>query len=567
VKNNVELEKIRHSAAHLVAHAILELHPKTLLTIGPPTENGFFYDILPNINLKDADLPLLEQKMHEISERCLPITHEQMAKNQARILYANNPFKLELIDSIAGDTVGIARQGDFYDLCKGGHVEHTGQIQYFKLLHLSGSYWKANRSNQVLQRVSGTAFLSAQALAEWEQQKNDAQKYDHRKLGKELDLFSFHDEGVGFPFFHAKGKKVLTIMREYLQKVLDDNGYQEISTPIMLHDSLWKQSGHYEHYRKNMYFCQTIEEESYAIKPMNCPGAIVLYRERPRSYRELPLRLSEFGMVHRYELSGVLHGLFRVRAFTIDDGHIFCMPDQLNQEILTDVQTILNVLVKFGFNDISIKLATKPEHAIGSQQLWNEATDALINALETINHPYTIAEGDGAFYGPKIEYHIKDSMGRSWQCSTTQIDFFQPQRFDLAYTASSGKKEQPVMIHRAIYGSFERFFGILLEHYKGVLPFWLAPIQIKVLPITDAHAAYAQLVTNLLKNECLRVVMDTTSDPIAEKIKIALQEKIPWMVIIGKKEENNKTVTIRMHDGTQQFGLTIQELISMIPKQ
>lgn len=558
--NKKELEIMRHSAAHLAAHALLELFPETKLTLGPPTEEGFFYDVLPVTNLKEADLVRIEEKMHEIANRDLPITHEQMSKKEARELYKDNPFKLELIDGIEGDTVGIARQGDFYDLCKGGHVSSTGAIQHFKLLNLSGSYWRGNRDGQALQRVTGTAFLTKQELLDYEKRREEAQLYDHRRLGKQLDLFSFHLEGVGFPFFHPKGKLILTIMQDYLRKVLQKAGYQEISTPIMLSDTLWKQSGHYDHYKQNMYFCE-IDETTYAIKPMNCPGAILIYKERPRSYRELPLRLAEFGLVHRHELSGVLHGLFRVRSFTIDDGHIFCTPDQLEVEALADIKLIHKVMSHFGFENIEIKLATRPENSMGSDELWQKATNALKNALDKANKPYTIAEGDGAFYGPKLEYHIKDSMDRSWQCSTTQIDFFQSERFDLSYIASNGKKERPVIIHRAIYGSFERFLAIVLEHYKGNLPLWLAPVQIQILTITDEQKQYAQDIAQELLERDIRVTIDESTDPISGKIKTAQLEKIPWMLIIGKKEVESNTIALRARDGKQEFGLSLDQLL------
>lgn len=561
-----ELEIMRHSAAHLAAHALLELFPQTKLTIGPPTEEGFFYDVLPVTNLKETDLALIEAKMHELATQNLPITHEQVSKQEARKLYKDNPFKLELIDSIEGDTVGIAKQGSFYDLCRGGHVSSTGQIKYFKLLNLSGSYWRGNRDGQALQRITGTAFLTEQDLINYEKRCEEAQMYDHRRLGKQLDLFSFHLEGVGFPFFHPKGKTIITVMQNYLRKVLDKAGYQEISTPIMLNDSLWKQSGHYDHYKKNMYFCD-IDDITYAIKPMNCPGAILIYQERPHSYRELPLRLSEFGLVHRHELSGVLHGLFRVRAFTIDDGHIFCTPEQLEQETLADIQLIHKVMNHFGFNDITIKLATKPDDAMGSNELWNKATQALKNALDKAKKNYVIAEGDGAFYGPKLEYHIKDSMDRSWQCSTTQIDFFQPERFDLSYIASTGQKERPVMIHRAIYGSFERFLAIILEHYKGNFPLWLAPVQIQLLTITEAQKEYAIQLMNQLADHGIRVKLDESADPISGKIKTAQMEKVPWMLVIGNKEVENNTIALRTREGKQEFGLTFDQLLSKYKEQ
>jgi len=558
--NEKKLERLRHSAAHLLAHAVSELYPDTKLTIGPATKEGFFYDCLPTTNFKEEDLPAIEQRMREISKRNVPITHKQISKKEARELYKDNPFKLELIDQIPGDTVGLAQQGDFYDLCRGGHVYSTGKIKHFKLVGLSGSYWRADKKNQALQRISGTAFPTATALEQYEQRKADALKYDHRKLGKQLDLFSFHEEGTGFPFFHAKGKKVLNLMSDFLRKKLEDAGYLEVSTPMMLNDDLWRKSGHYDHYKNNMYFC-TIEEKHYAIKPMNCPGMIMIYKERPRSYRELPLRMSEFGLVHRYELSGVLHGLFRARAFTIDDGHIFCMPNQIEDEVLTTIKMTYDVLKRFGFKNIDVRLSTRPKDSMGSDELWDKAIKALETALKNANVPYAIQEGEGAFYGPKIEFHIQDSMGRTWQCGTIQVDFFLPERFDLNYIASSGKKERPVMIHRAIYGSFERFLGILLEHYKGRLPFWLAPVQAKVLTITDKQKDYARTIMNTLKKSGIRVEMDESSDPIAGKIKTAQLEEVPWMLVLGDKEMVNNTATLRYLDGKQEFGLTIDQLL------
>jgi threonyl-tRNA synthetase len=558
--NVSQIEKIRHSTAHLLAQAVKELYPKTILTIGPPTKDGFFYDFLPETNFKDEDLPKITQRMKEIAERNIPLTHKQIPKDEARKLYKDNQYKLELIDLIPGDTVGLAEQGDFYDLCKGGHVTSTGELKNFKLLHISGSYWRADRDGQPLQRITGTAFATPKELRLYEKRVEEAQKYDHRKLGKQLDLFSFHEEGPGFPFFHAKGQKVIQILKDSLRNVLHKQQYQEIATPIMLSDDLWKQSGHYAHYKDNMFFSD-IEKKNYAIKPMNCPGAILVYKERPRSYRELPLRLSEFGLVHRYELSGVLHGLFRVRSFTQDDGHIFCTYDQIEDEVYETIITIQKILKKFGFEDITIGLSTKPENAMGSDTYWEQATTALKNALDRAKVKYVMQEGEGAFYGPKIEFGIQDSMGRSWQCSTIQLDFFLPQNFDLHYVAPSGKKEQPVMIHRAIYGSLERFFGILVEHFKGNLPFWLAPIQIKLLTITDDQKEYAQNVLQQLQTYNIRVAMDETSDPISGKIKTAQLEKVPWMLVMGQKEMDNNTITLRYRNGKQEFGLTLQDVL------
>jgi threonyl-tRNA synthetase len=558
---NNDIMALRHSAAHLLAHAVKELYPETILTIGPATEEGFFYDTLPKRNFKEEDLPLIEARMKEIADRNLPLTHEMMSKEEARKLYKNNPYKLELIDGIPGDMVGIARQGDFYDLCKGGHVDSTGMLKNVKLTHISGSYWRADRSKQALQRISGIVFFTAHDLAAHEKAKEEAAKYDHRKIGKQLDLFSFHDEGVGFPFFHPKGKLVINLMMAYMRKLQQENNYQEISTPTMLSAELWKRSGHWAHYKDKMYFCN-IDESVYAVKPMNCPGSILVYATRPRSYRELPLKLAEYGHVHRHELSGVLHGLMRVRAFTQDDAHIYCMPDQIEHEVITIIKIAYAMLNKFGFKDIDVTVSTKPDDAMGSQELWDKATNALKGALQSLSIPFSVSQGEGAFYGPKIEFRIKDSMGREWQCGTVQIDFFQPENFDLEYIASSGQRERPVMIHQAIFGSLERFFAILLEHYKGHLPFWLAPEQIRLLTITDAQKEYAQNVAQQLKKQDLRVTMDETSDQISGKIKRAQEEKIPWMLVIGQKEVDNNTITLRHNDGKQEFGLTLEQVIA-----
>lgn len=560
MKKEDSLKIVRHSAAHLLAHAIQELYPKTTLTIGPATREGFFYDMLPKTNFKESDLPAIEEKMREIVQCDLKITHEQMPKNEARVLYKDNPFKLELIDGIPGDTVGIARQGEFHDLCRGGHVDSTGKIKHFKLLHISGSYWRADRDGQPLQRITGTAFETAKDFRTYEKKVEDALKYDHRRLGKQLDLFSFHDEGVGFPFFHHKGKLIIKKMISYLRDLLDKADYLEIETPVMLSDDLWKRSGHYKHYKDNMFF-STIEDKNYAVRPMNCPGAILLFKERPRSYRNLPMRLSEFGKVHRFELSGVLHGLFRVRAFTQDDGHIFCTPDQIEEEILKTIEITMRLLKKFGFEDIKVALSTKPEKAMGDDALWDKATKALKSALKKANIDYTINEGDGAFYGPKIDFQIKDSMDREWQLTTIQLDFFQPENFDLEYVTSAGTKARPVMIHRALYGSLERFLGILIEHYKGNLPFWIAPVQVRVLTITDDQKKYAQSIYNKLKESGIRAELDESSDPISGQIKAAQLEKIPWMIVVGNKEMTNNTVTLRFLNGKQEFGISIDELI------
>ncbi len=559
MESEKDLKILRHSAAHLLAHAVIELFPKTKLTIGPATEEGFFYDFLPEKNFKEEDLPKIEAKMHEISQRNLKIEHKEISKDEARKIFKDNPFKMELIHEIPGETVGLSTQGNFYDLCRGGHVKYTNDIKYFKLFSISGAYWKANKEGTPLQRINGTAFYSEKELIDYEKRKEDLLRYDHRKVGKELDLFSFHDEGPGFPFFHPKGKVVLNLLIEYMRKLQQELRYKEISTPIILSDELWRQSGHYKHYKENMYFTK-IDNKKYAIRPMNCPGSILIYKNKPKSYKELPLRLSEFGLVHRHELSGVLHGLLRVRSFTIDDAHIYCTINQVENEIFNIIKYINIALNRFGFDKISIKLSTRPQKAMGSIKIWNQAIDLLKKSLDKSNIKYDIAEGEGAFYGPKIEFKVQDSMGRVWQLSTIQIDFFLPKNFELSYINSKGEKETPIIIHQAIYGSLERFFAILLEHHKGNLPIFIAPVQVKILTITDDQKEYAIKTFNELKSNQIRIEIDETSDPISGKIKNALNEKIPLMIIIGKKEVENNNLTIRYLDGKQET-LTIENVI------
>lgn len=553
--------QVRHSAAHLLAHALSQLYPDVKFTIGPATENGFFYDFLPTTNLKEEDLAAIEQRMRELADQNIPLTHRQIPKAEARELFKNNPFKLELIDGIPEETVGLAEQGDFYDLCRGGHVKTTGELKAFKLTGLSGSYWRADKKNQALQRISGIAFITEKELRVYEKQREEALKYDHRKLGKEMDLFSFQAEGVGFPFFHPKGQVVINALKDFMRGLLKTYDYKEICTPTMLSDELWKRSGHWAHYKENMYFSH-IDEETYAIKPMNCPGAFLVYRSRPRSYRELPLRLSEFGHVHRHELSGVLHGLMRVRAFTQDDAHIVCTHDQVEQEIASGLNLVRTMLKKTGFEKMNVSVSTKPAKAMGSDEIWDKATEALKKALEKNGIEYTLKPGEGAFYGPKIEIGIEDSLGRTWQCGTIQVDFFQPENFDLTYVAPSGAKERPVILHQAIYGSLERFFAILLEHHKGKLPFWLAPEQVRVLTITDDQKEYAQNIVDALKKVNVRVELDLSSDPISGKIKSAQLDRLPWMLVVGAKEMEQGTVTLRHGDGKQEFGITVADIVA-----
>jgi len=560
-----DLKILRHSVAHLLAQAVLELYPNTKLTIGPATEEGFFYDFLPEKNFKDEDLPKIENKMRELANKNLEIGHKEISKKEALEFYKDNKFKLELINNLPGDTVGLSTQGDFYDLCRGGHVKNTKELKHFKLQNISGSYWRADRSGQPLQRISGTAFFTNKDFKNYELKKLEAAKYDHRKLGKELDLFSFHEEGPGLPFFHPKGKIIVNELVNYLKDIRVKNSYDEIATPTILSDELWRKSGHYEHYKDNMYFCD-VDEKSFAIKPMNCPGSILVYKSRPRSYRELPLRLSEFGLVHRHELSGVLHGLFRVRAFTQDDCHTYCTISQIEDEILAIINITKKVMFKLGFENLDIAVSTKPKKAMGSDEAWKKATIALENALKKADLDYHIQPEEGAFYRHKIEFKIKDSMGREWQCGTIQVDFFQAENFDLSYINSSGKKEKPVIIHHVIYGSLERFLGILLEHTKGWLPILLAPEQIRVLTITDEQKDYASSILKELKTNSIRSSLDTSSDPLSGKIKRAQLDKVPLTIIVGNKEQDKNKVTLRHHSGKQEFNLDISSVINNIKK-
>ena len=555
-----KLQILRHSAAHLLAQAVTELFPKTKLTIGPATKDGFFYDFQPESNFKESDLEAIEKRMKELASQDIAITHEEIAKDKAREIYKDNPFKMELIEQIPGDTVGFSRQGDFYDLCRGGHVTSTKELKAVMLTGISGSYWRADQNNAALQRISGIAFFTDKELRTYLKQKELAAKYDHRKLGKDMDLFSFQEAGTGFPFYHPKGAFIINQLKDFIRSIWRKHHYQEIITPSTLDVSLWQTSGHYDHYKNHMYF-SNIENKEYAIKPMNCPGSILIYKQNLHSYRDLPLKLAEFGHVHRFELSGVLHGLFRTRAFTIDDTHIYCTPDQIEQEIVKSVKIIDQILTTFGFQTINYAVSTKPDNAMGDDNLWETATAALRNGLKAAGKEFAIYEGEGAFYGPKIEVTIHDSMGREWQCSTIQADFFLPKNFALNYIDNQGKKQTPVIIHQALLGSLERFFGIILEHFKGHLPFWLAPTQVTVIPITSEQEEYANNIYQQLKDKGIRTTLNTTSEPLSAKIKSAQLQKTPWMLVAGQKEVDNNTITLRHVTGKQEFGLTLESII------
>lgn len=555
------LEHLRHSAAHLLNQAVHELFPDAKPTIGPATETGFFYDFQPSHNFTLKDLPIIEERMRDIAKRNYSITGKQVTKEEARHMFENNPFKLELIDAIPNETVGIYWQGpDFYDLCKGGHVANLGEVVHFKLTGISGSYWRADRNGIPLQRISGVAFLTQEEMDNYFAAIEEAKRYDHRTLGQQLDLFSFHEEAPGSVFFHDKGVKLFNTLVAY-SRFMQQDDYQEIRTPLVNNQSLYVTSGHYDNYKENA-FTLTVDDADYWIRPMNCPSCALVFSEKPHSYRELPMRIAEYGMCHRYELSGVLHGLFRVRTFTQDDAHIFCTASQIEDEVIKVLNLTRTIYNKFGFSAIKMALSTRPEKSIGSLELWEKATTALSNALNACGLTFVIQEGEGAFYGPKIEMKIEDRMGREWQCGTIQVDFNIPQRFNLEYIQSDQSKAAPVMIHRAIYGSIERFLGIITEHFKGQFPFWLAPEQIRILTITDEQKEYAQTIHQQLKKAGIRVTIDTSSDQISAQIKNAQVMYVPWMIVIGKKEVAHNSVALRYLDGKQEFGLSIEQVIT-----
>lgn len=556
----VYLHNLRHTAAHVIAQAVTQLYPGTKITIGPVTETGFFYDFLPTQSFKEEDLPKIEARMRELVAKDYPMTGRQISKDEARKIWADNPFKLELIEGIPGDTVGAYTQGDFTDLCRGGHLDSIGGVKYFKLTSISGSYWRARRDGQQLQRITGIAFATQEDMDAYHKRLEDAEKYDHRRLGKELELFSFHDEAPGMPFFHAKGLVLYNGLINFLRKLRGPIDYQEIRTPLILDESLWKTSGHYDFYKNNMYFTQ-IDEGFSCVKPMNCPGAALMYGERPRSYRELPLRLAEFGYVHRHELSGALHGLLRVRAFVQDDQHIYATIDQLGEEVGRLITMAQRLYKAFEFKDVIFKLSTRPEKSMGSDEMWEKATNALREALERHNIAYTVEEGDGAFYGPKIDIKIEDAIGRFWQCGTVQVDFNMPINFDLNYIAADQSRQRPVIVHCAMYGSLERFIGMILEHFRGRLPFWISPVQARVLSISEKQTEYAQQTAAALREAGLRVELDNSGDQISAQIRRAQVDKIPWMVVVGQKEVDQGTVTLRDLDGKQEFGQTIVGLV------
>lgn len=541
-----DLDRVRHSAAHILAQAVKRLYPDVKLAIGPAIQTGFYYDIDFKTPLTEEDLALIEDKMREVIREAHPFVREEMSKADALEYFGSRgeDFKVQIIESIPDETVSIFRDGEFMDLCKGPHVENTSQVKAVKLLSIAGAYWRGSEKNPMLTRIYGTAFPSDKELRAHLFQMEEAKKRDHRKLAKDLDLFSFHEESPGMVFFHKKGFFLFNQLIEFMRSKLDRRGYQEVSAPTILTDDLWKKSGHFENFSDAMFFTAKDERE-YAIKPMNCPGHLLIYSSQQRSYRELPLRLAEFGKVFRYEKSGVTHGLMRVRAFTQDDAHHFCTEDQLESEIKDLVLFTQEIYEAFGFDEYRVAISTRPELAMGSTEVWDKATNALCSALDTLKIPYEIHEGEGAFYGPKIEFVIFDSLGRPWQCGTIQVDFSMPSRFGLEYINNDGTRKTPVMIHRAIYGSLERFLGILIEHYGGAFPFWLAPVQVAIAIISEKQEEYANQVLEKLRDANIRVELDARSEKIGRKIRDLESQKIPLIIVLGEQEATGETVAVR----------------------
>ena len=547
----MELEVLRHSAAHIMAQAVKRLYPGVKISIGPAIENGFYYDFEFEEKLSEEELPRIEEEMKKITREKLEIKREELSRKEAAELFRGEPYKEELLKAIPeGEEISVYRQGEFVDLCRGPHVGNTGEVKHYKLLSIAGAYWRGDSRNKMLTRIYGTAFLSKEKLKEYVKRVEEAARRDHRKLGQELGLFSLHEEAPGMPFFHAKGMIMWNELLGYWREVHKKYGYEEISTPIIMRRELWERSGHWSHYKENMY-ALSIEEEEYAVKPMNCPGGMIVYGSEVRSYRDLPLRLAELGKVHRHEMRGALHGLFRVRAFTQDDAHIFMTSEQIEPEIQRTIDLFDEVYRRFGL-EYEAELSTRPENSMGSDEQWERAESGLRKALENRGMEYKVNEGDGAFYGPKIDFHIKDSMGRRWQCGTIQLDMQLPERFELKYIDRNGEKVEPVMVHRVVYGSIERFIGILTEHFGGAFPLWLAPVQVRILPVSEKQGKYAEELAEEMREAGLRVEVDGSNETLSKRMRKAQVQKTPYTLTIGEREEEGGEIPIRKYGGEQE---------------
>lgn len=559
------LHTLRHTAAHVMAQAIQHLFPGTKFAIGPAIDTGFYYDLESEHKFTNEDFPAIEKEMAKIVKENLAIQKTSMSREEALAYFRerNQDYKVELIEDLPEDAqITFYTQGDFTDLCRGPHVRSTGKVKAFKLMSVAGAYWRGDETRQMLQRIYGTAFYKKEELEHFLYVREEAAKRDHRKLGRELDLFSFHDEGPGFPFFHPKGMVIRNALIDFERELFKKYHYEEIMTPVILSKKLWLQSGHWDHYRENMYFTK-IDGEDYAVKPMNCPGGILYFKTQQRSYRDLPKRVAEFGLVHRHELHGALHGLFRVRNFTQDDAHIFMTREQMKPEVIETLQMFKDLYAPFGIK-YHVELSTRPENSMGSDELWELATDALREAIEQAGIPYKVNEGDGAFYGPKLDFHIQDSLGRTWQCGTIQMDMQLPERFDVTYVGEDGEKHRAVMIHRAGYGSLERFIGILTEHFAGKFPVWMAPVQAKVIPVSNNQMAYAKEIADKLSAADIRVELDENNDTLGYKIRKAQMEKVPYMIIIGDKEVGAGNISVRTRKGADEGSVDLESFINRV---
>lgn len=557
-----------HTASHIMAYAIQELYPDTKFAIGPSTETGFYYDLDLEHRFVEEDFKAIEDKMKEIAKKDLPVEKIEISREEALKYFKEKgqDYKVELINDLPADEkITMYKIGDFLDLCKGPHLLSTKKIKAIKLLSIAGAYWRGDSNNKMLQRLYGIAFEKQSQLEEYITRREEAEKRDHRKLGKELDLFSMHEEGPGFPFFHPNGMILRNNLLNWWRGVLEENGYGEILTPIILNEALWHRSGHWDHYKDNMYFTK-IDDGDYAVKPMNCPGSILVYNSNNHSYRDLPIRLAEYGIVHRHELSGALHGLFRVRTFTQDDAHVYCLFSQVKDEVFKMIDLADYLYSTFGFK-YSIELSTRPDDYMGELDAWNLAEESLKEALEEKNLPYTINEGDGAFYGPKIDFHLEDAIGRTWQCGTIQLDFQLPENFDLTYVDENGERQRPVMLHRALLGSVERFMGILIEHFAGKFPLWLSPVQVEVIPVSDKFKDFAESIADKLHAAGLRVHLDGRAEKVGYKIREAQVKKINYMLVIGEKEETSGKLSVRKRNGEEVQDVDVDEFIASLKEE
>ena len=559
------LSILRHSASHLMAHAISNLYPGAKFGVGPSIRDGFYYDVLFPNPITDEDLPKIEAEMKRLSAEKIRIERVEMSSAEALEKFSDDPFKTELIRDIGADTVSLYGQANFWDLCRGPHVPNTGYIKHFTLLSLAGAYWRGDENNAMLTRIYGTAFADRASLDAYLKMMEEARLRDHRKLGRELDLFSFHPEGPGFPFFHPKGMALMNKLVDFWRAEHTRRGYSEIKTPLILDRELWVHSGHWDHYRENMYFTE-IDKRPFAIKPMNCPGGILVYKTAKRSYRELPMRVAELGVVHRHERSGVLHGLMRVRCFTQDDAHIYCTEDRIGDELKGVIELDRYIYDMFGFK-FEVELSTRPENSMGDPKMWELAERRLQEVLEEIGVPYRINPGDGAFYGPKIDFHLKDSIGRTWQCGTVQLDFQLPEKFDMTYVGGDGAEHRPVMLHRTILGSLERFIGILVEHYAGAFPYWLSPVQAKIIQVKPELEPYALKIEETLRGAGVRFERDARDEKLGKKIRDAQLEKIPYMLVIGAKEAENGSVSVRTRASGDIGAKSVEELKTMLASE